>query len=253
MKRILWSLFLSLAAVPWVWADPSMPVSLARPRFLTLLDKLPMHSAVVPEAPVKDTHGQTITAKGALLPPPAATMDFFSDPSLFLTIKKNKKSERDFRYFYWHGSIGPDYCHYRSLEGDHWYGWVEQGYFYYVLWKGNRFWWRDPIADHWLYYARGVWWRSDGQDQKTLQACVEGEYYLCDKSGKVLKDMGPDGNGLILSPGNITYRADVWRQKRAERRAKGEGNEGGRDRSSSREASGGAAQPVPLEADSKKP
>lgn len=253
MKKILWLVLSSLASFAPSLADPSMPVSLAKPRFLTLLDKLPMHSAVVPEAPLKDTHGQTITAKGALLPPPTATMDLFSDPSLFLTIKHDKKSEKDFRRFYWHGSIGPDYCHYRSLEGDHWYGWAEQGYFYYVLWKGNRFWWRDPVADHWLYYARGVWWRSDGQDRKTLQACVEGEYYLCDKSGKMLKDMGPDGNGLILSPGNITYRADVWRQKRAEWRAQGEGAKGDGDRSAPGEVSDGGAKLQPLDTGSKKP
>lgn len=243
MKRLLWFFFFGL--VPFVLAQ-SAPVSLVKPRFLTLSDKVPSGSSLIPPIPLADARQKKIRSTETILPPDPGTMTLFSDPDLFETIKADKKKEREFQHFYWHQAEALDYCHYRDLQGDHWYGWVDGDHFDYVLWRGNRFWWRDPFADHWLYYYRGVWWRADGQDALTLQGCVGGEYYLCDRTGKVLKDMGADGQGLIVSAPGV-YQIDLRRERWAKRRMQ-EGEhpekEGGHmDHSGENEGSQGSGAP----------
>ena len=115
--------------------------------------------------------------------------------------------EKGAGWFYWHQSGNLDYCHYVDLEGNHWYGWAEGEDFHWVLRQGHRYWWRDPMAGHWLYYERGCWWRADRQSDGLIEACVDGEYYLCDSSGEVQWDMGLDGNGDIISAPGM-YQGD---------------------------------------------
>ena len=206
MKRsffLLLVLFGILAAT--ALADPKSFPALPVPRFLFPKDPIPMKSLEDPGYVLVEPDGKTQEVQVDFLAPPADALDLFSDPGLFEQIHKAHLSEAKVKHFYWHAEGDLTYCHLMDIEGNHWYGWSEGGNFHWILWRGHRYWWHDSFAGHWLYYYRGLWWRADGQDKGQIQACVNGEYYLCDKDGNVLKDMGEDGEGNLLSAPNLRH------------------------------------------------
>lgn len=189
-----------------VLADPKGFPPLPAPRFLFPKDPIPMKNLEDPGNFVVEPDGKTQEVKVDFQAPPADALNLFSDPGLFEQIDKKHSSENTVRQFYWHSEGDLAYCHLMDIEGNHWYGWSEGGNFHWILWRGHRYWWHDHFAGHWLYYYQGVWWRSDGQDKGQIQACVNGEYYLCDRNGKILNDMGEDGEGNLLSAPNSGKR-----------------------------------------------
>ena len=188
-----------------VLADSKGFPQLPAPRFLFPKDPVPMKNVEEPGDLLVEPDGKTKEVKVDFLAPPSDALDLFSDPELFEQIHKNHSSEAAVGRFYWHSKGDLTYCHLMDIEGNHWYGWSEGGNFHWILWRGHRYWWHDSFAGHWLYYYRDVWWRSDGQDQGQIQACFNGEYYLCDRNGKILKDMGEDGEGNLLSAPNSRH------------------------------------------------
>lgn len=206
----LWVLSLFLGFTPALWADVSIPLhKIHPPYFLQAKDKLPRKDLACPDIPLQGPGGQTLDVAVDITPPGPRVLDRFSSPSLFEEIQRAKASETKLQRFYWHSTPGGlDYCHFKDLEGNQWYGWGgKDSDFNWVLWRGHRFWWHDPFAGHWLYYYRGYWWRADGQEKNSIQACIHGEYYACDAKGNILEDMGQDGSGDIVSaPGR--YQGD---------------------------------------------
>jgi hypothetical protein len=151
-----------------------------------------------------------LEVKEAIDAPSADVLARLSTPDLFETIKADKKKETRINQTVWHTSGDSSYCHFRDQEGSNWYGWSDDQAFHWILMLGNRYWWHDDFAGHWLYFAKGYWWRLDAQTANQIQVLVNGEYYLCQKDGTLLKDMGQDGNGEILSA-NGRYQGDSHR------------------------------------------
>ncbi len=234
MKNFLMACLILAQAV---WADtPAAPTKVHWPYFLRAQDKVPRKSLACPDVPPQGPGGQAWDPRASIQPPDPKVLDLFSSPALFEEIQRDKSRETQVQHFYWHATPrGLDYCHFQDLEGNHWYGWEGgDGNFNWVLGKGHRFWWRDPFAAHWLYYFQGYWWRADGQGPHSIQVCVGGEYYACDAQGNVLKDMGQDGSGAIISaPGR--YQGD---------RRGGHGGHGGQPSQGSPQG-GGQAAPAP--------
>jgi hypothetical protein len=205
--KTLWLFVLIFTFCPGSRAANDAPLKVHPPYFLRAKDKVPNDSLICPSVSVMDANGQTMDVEENIAPPGAGAMDQLSDPSLFEEIRRTKSSETTPERFYWHSDDGLDYCHYQDMEGNHWYGWADGEDFNWILSRGHRYWWQDPFAKHWLYYYQGYWWRSDGQTKDSIQVCVDGEYYACDSRGRVVTDMGQDGNGGITSaPGR--YRGD---------------------------------------------
>lgn len=183
------------------------PTKVYPPFFLRTEDKVPTAALDNPGEPVQRPGDPSENLEENPDAPDPSTMRRLAAPDFFEKIKKSKNSEKSLSRFYWHRADALDYCHYRDREGNNWYGWTSGGNFNWVLWRGSRYWWRDGFAGHWLYYHQGNWWRADNQDDLTAQVLVDGEYFLCDKDGKILKDMGQDGEGGIVSaPGR--YQGD---------------------------------------------
>lgn len=198
----------ALAASAWAGTSAA-PSKVHWPYFLGAQDKVPRKSLACPDVPPVGPDGQAWDVQASIKPPGPKVLDQFSSPALFEEIQRARTPETQIQRFYWHTTArGLDYCHFQDLEGNHWYGWESAGGgFNWVLWKGHRFWWHDPFASHWLYYFQGYWWRSDGQQPHLIQVCLDGEYYACDAQGNILKDMGQDGSGDIISaPGR--YQGD---------------------------------------------
>ncbi len=205
--KSLWTFGFAFAFCSLVWAEDSGFPKVHQPYFLRDQDKVPSLDLAAPAGSLEDDKGQPLESDENIAPPDAGIMDRLSDPILFEKIKKAKNIETALKRFYWHTSGDLDYCHYQDMEGNHWYGWMDDGGFNWVLWRGHRYWWHDPFAEHWLYYYQGNWWRADGQAKNSIQVCVDGEYYACDGQGRVFMDMGGDGNGNIESaPGR--YQGD---------------------------------------------
>jgi hypothetical protein len=238
---------LSVALVPGVWADSlSPPPKLHQPYFLRAQDKVPLDTLACPDDPIQGPRGATLDLAVNIIPPLPGPMELFSGPSLFEDLQKTKASETAYGKFYWHDFNGMDYCHYKDVEGDHWYGWAgHDGKFNWILWRGKRYWWHDAFAGHWLYYYRGSWWRADGQAQNSIQANIDGEYYACDAQGNVLGDMGQDGNGDIVSaPGR--YQGDSHHGGHGGHGGHaGHGGQGGQNGGPSSPGSAPGANPVP--------
>jgi hypothetical protein len=231
--KTLWGCTLGLGIWACAWAADNVPQKVHPPYFLRAKDKIPNESLISPAVSVKNAKGKIIEVKQNITPPDPGIMDLLSDPLLFEEILRTKADETTAQRFYWHSAGDFDYCHYKDLEGNNWYGWSDDLGFNWILSKGHRYWWRDPFAGNWLYYFQGYWWRSDGQTRKKIQVCINGEYYLSDHNGHILKDMGPDGNGLIVSaPGQ--YQGDF-------QRGAGEGRAGGE--SEKGDAGNGSAPP----------
>jgi hypothetical protein len=196
-------LALSLPAFVVAHAPASSPTKVTPPRLL----KVPGRETASPGTSVQGADGTDLDVEESVQAPEADRMAIFTDPALFEAVKKAKKAERTVGTFFWHSANGLDYCHYRDMEGDHWYGWDEDGKMYWVLWRGNRYWWKDTFAGLWLYFDRGYWWRGDGQKDGQAQVYIDGEYYLCGRDGGILADEGQDGQGLINS-GQGRFRGD---------------------------------------------
>ena len=206
--KIKKALVLGLVYFAWGPAKAaSLPVNVYRPYFLKAEDKIPNIDLFDPGPVGLGPRQESLALKESINQPDISIMKQLAYPELFEEIKAVKHSERDVKKIYWHQAGNLDYCHTRDQEGNHWYGWVSDGKWSWVLWKGKRYWWRDSFAGHWLYYYQGYWWRADGQNGRSLQVLLEGEYYSCDGKGTLLKDMGQDGKGAIVSePGR--YKGD---------------------------------------------
>jgi hypothetical protein len=242
--KTLWLILLAPAFCPQARAANDVPLKIHQPYFLRANDKIPNDGLVCPSDAVKDLHGQAMDVAENIAPPDAGVMDQFSDPSLFEKIQRSKSSETAMQRFYWHSAGGLDYCHFQDMEGNHWYGWSEDGNFNWILSRGHRYWWHDPFARHWLYYYQGYWWRSDGQTGDSIEACLDGEYYACDSRGRIVTDMGQDGNGGIISaPGR--YRGDSHHGgSQGEGHAEGHGaGEGGQSSPNAPQGGGQAGSP----------
>jgi hypothetical protein len=186
-------------------ASPTLK-KVSAPIFLKPADSTPSADLDNPQVPDRGPDGEALTLGEALDVPDSGTLRAFSDPDFFETLKSDKKKEQDILRVYWHRG-DPDFCHWRDAEGNHWYGWNDGGHFHWILMKGNRYWWHDTLAGHWLYYAKGDWWLGKPGQMDSIQVLVDGEYYLVQKDGTILKDMGQDGNGNIMSaPGR--YQGD---------------------------------------------
>jgi len=180
------------------------------PLFLKPTDKTPSKGLVSPEVPELGPDRSPLKVEMSIEAPPANIMGEFSDPEFYGSLKALKKSENDIGVVNWHlnNEVDFDYCHLRDEQGNHWFGWTSGDKFHWILMTGNHYWWHDEFAGHWLYFGKGHWWRADGKKVPgQLQVLVDGEYYLCQRDGQLLKDMGQDGNGQILS-GNGPFRGD---------------------------------------------
>ena len=213
MKKRAELLILAFALLPWVvWAQTAgapAPKKIFPPLFLKSSDKVPLAGLSNPAVPDEGPDRSPLKVDEAIDAPATQILEELSDPDLFEILKGEKKEEPRIGQVNWHvgADFDLDYCHFRDEEGNHWYGWSDGQAFDWVLMLGNRYWWRDAFAGHWLYYARNHWWRADLQTPNSLQVLIQGEYYLCQKDGTILKDMGQDGNGEILS-GNGPFRGD---------------------------------------------
>jgi len=237
--KIPGSILILLVSVP-LWAqDPTFP-KVHRPYFLQAKDKIPNDALSAPSLSLIGPKGETLDMEVNIDAPPTIALDQFSDPFVFEQVKGEKKTESTPGHFYWHSAGEQTYCHLLDQEGNHWYGWIDDGKFDWILWRGHRYWWKDPFAGLWLYYFQGSWWRADGQASNSIQVCVDGEYYLCDKRGKILKDMGQDGNGDIVSaPG--TYQGDMHSGGHGGHHGEGRRGDGDGDHGSSASHHGEAA------------
>jgi hypothetical protein len=168
------------------------------PIFLKPADSTPSADLDNPAVPGQGPDGEVLALKEALGAPDSVTLGAFSDPDFFETLKSDKKKEQDVLRVYWHRG-SPNFCHLRDAEGNQWYGWNDADQFHWIMMKGNRYWWHDTFAGHWLYYAKGNWWWGEPGRMDSIQVLVDGEYYLVQKDGAILKDMGQDGNGNIIS------------------------------------------------------
>jgi hypothetical protein len=199
----LFFLILSFALLPWAaWSQtstPALPKKISTPLFLSPADKTPLSALNSPAVPNKGSDGNSLEVNEAIDAPPADSVVQFSDPELFEKIKATKKKETEINRVYWHTSGDLGYGHFRDNEGNNWYGWSDGQAFHWILSLGNRYWWHDDFAGHWLYFAKNYWWRADGQSANQIQVIIDGEYYLCQRDGTILKDMGQDGNGQMLS------------------------------------------------------
>ncbi len=200
--KTLW--FLILLFVISVAAEaqavtPTLPKKISAPLFLSPADKTPLNDLNSPVVPDKGEDGNPLEVNEAIDAPSADILAQFSEPEFFESIKAAKKKEAGINQIYWHTSDDLDYSHFRDKEGNNWYGWSDGHAFHWILSLGNRYWWHDDFAGHWLYFAKGNWWRADGQSANQIQVIIDGEYYLCQKDGTIVKDMGQDGNGQILS------------------------------------------------------
>lgn len=209
MKTVwVWGCLFGL--VQGVWADSSAPVQkLHQPYFLQAKDKIPRNDLACPDVNLQGPDGKPLDLQVNIQPSGSKTMDLFSAPGIFEAIQRQRPSETTPQRFYWHELDEMEFCHFEDLEGNHWYGWKDdvEGKFNWVLWRGHRYWWHDAFAGHWLYYYQGVWWRADGQSKNSIQANLNGEYYACDAQGRILGDMGAEGDGDIVSaPGR--YQGD---------------------------------------------
>jgi hypothetical protein len=209
--RIPWFLilfFMLFSREAWSQTTNAAPKKIHPPLFLKPTDKIPMETLNSPDVPEKGMDGNPLEINEAVDAPPADILDKLSAPGLFEVIKRAKtKEETRINQVYWHINSDLEYCHFRDGEGNHWYGWNDGQAFHWVLWRGNRYWWRDDFAGHWLYYGRDHWWRAGLQTPDSIQVLINGEYYLCQKDGTILKDMGQDGKGAIVS-GNGPFRGD---------------------------------------------
>lgn len=208
MKK-LWSWIFFWGPVALVWAgSPGLPQKVHPPYFLHAKDKIPRGGLACPDVDLQGADNQPLDLEINITPPDPTVMDIFCAPALFEKIQHQKPSETALQRFYWHMVDEIEYCHFKDMEGNHWYGWQDSdGKFSWILWRGHRYWWHDAFAGHWLYYFQGVWWRADGQKKNSIQANMDGEYYTCDAQGNVLGDMGQDGSGGIVSaPGR--YQGD---------------------------------------------
>ena len=235
--KFSWVLILAIGLfsveIPARGATPALK-KISRPLFLKSADKVPGILGN-PEVPKKGSDGSPLGVTEAIDAPPVDMMKKLSDPEIFEVIKKTKKTEETrINQIYWHASGDWKYCHFRDAEGNHWYGWNDGQSFHWVLWRGNRFWWRDSFAGHWLYYFRNYWWRSELQTSNSLQVLIDGEYYLCQKDGTISTDLGRDGNGLINS-GTGRFRGDFHHG--------GHGHEGGHEGSGAKSPSNGGGNP----------
>ncbi|HJT23722.1 MAG TPA: hypothetical protein VJ873_04055 [bacterium] len=209
MKKLGVMVFLLSGLVQAVGADSSaVPHSIHRPYFLQAKDKVPRSDLACPEEDLQGPGAKSLDLEINILPPDPHVIDFLSGPDIFEQIQRQRPSETALQRFYWHRLDEVEYCHFRDMEGNHWYGWEDgDEKFNWVLWRGHRFWWHDPFAGLWLYYYQGYWWRADGQKPGRIQACIDGEYYACDAKGNILQDMGQEGSGDIVSaPGR--YQGD---------------------------------------------
>ena len=185
------------------------PQKITPPIFLKPDDKTPPGGLASPAVPDQGPDRGPLSVEESIDAPQASLMAQLSDPDFFELLKETKKDETQINQVNWHVSddIDLDYCHVRDEQGNNWYGWSDGQAFHWILMTGNRFWWYDEFAGHWLYYAKNYWWRADAQSASRLQVLIGGEYYLCQKNGAILKDMGQDGSGEILS-GNGPFRGD---------------------------------------------
>ena len=169
------------------------------PLFLKPTDKVPPADSTSPSIPQKGPDGKPLEMTGSITAPSDDIMAKFSDPDLLESLRAADKKETRFNKIYWHLDDGWDYCHLRDAEGNHWFGWSDGGYFHWVLLKGKHYWWHDDFAECWLYYGGRYWCRAENQTPDQLQVLINGEYYLCQRDGTILKDMGQNGKGSIIS------------------------------------------------------
>lgn len=186
---------------------PVLPQPISAPLFLRPADKTPLDALNSPAVPDQGFDGNPLGADEAIDAPPADILNQLSEPHLFESIKAAKKKEAGINQIHWHASDDLNYGHFRDKEGNNWYGWSDGQAFHWILALGNRYWWHDDFAGHWLYFAKNHWWRADGQSANQIQVIIDGEYYLCQRDGTIVKDMGQDGNGQILS-GSGRYQGD---------------------------------------------
>jgi hypothetical protein len=219
---LLGSFLLSAVAV----RGSPVPVKITAPRFLGPRDARPLKGLNSPGSSVLGPDGKNMDVREGIHAPGNDRMASFAGPELYEAMRGLKSSEKGIQRFQWHRGPGRLYCHYRDVEGNHWFGWAEGRVFHWILWRGRRLWWKDPLANHWLYYDRGYWWRPGGQKKGTIQVCLDGEYYLCAKDGTLLGDEGGDGNGAIVSPAG-RYQGDRRGGARGSRGPRAGGPRGG--------------------------
>lgn len=212
MKKALMFLFCGILIYPLVSRSQTtvanLPKKISPVLLLKPTDKTPSGASDSPAVPEKGQGGNSLEVEEAVGAPSADAMSSFSDPVFFEALKKTKKKETQINRVYWHSDDNGDYCHLRDEAGNHWYGWSDGQKFHWVLFRGNHYWWYDSFAKHWLYFGGRYWFRTDHKNPNDLQVLINGEYYLCQKDGTVLKDMGQDGKGAIIS-GNGTYQGDI--------------------------------------------
>ncbi len=176
-----------------------VPKKISPVHFLKPTDKIPSLALRSPAVPGHGPNGTRMEMEAAIGAPSADDMSKFSDPAFFEALKTEKKKETQIKQAYWLRGDDWDYCHFRDEAGNHWYGWNDGKKFQWILFKGNHYWWYDSFSGNWLYFGGRYWFRADLQTLTVLQVLIDGEYYLCQKDGTILKDMGQDGKGKILS------------------------------------------------------
>jgi hypothetical protein len=120
-------------------------------------------------------------------PPQGEPIDNLLVPEVYKDILILIKKEKAMGKHLWHELITWNYCHYRAGKRN-WFGWRMGEDFHWVLWKGGRFWWHDPVGKRWLSYYKGYWWWQSAGPKPSFQVLwTDGKYYTCDDKG-ILKD-----------------------------------------------------------------
>lgn len=98
--------------------------------------------------------------RGRLLPPGSAQTAALVDPSVvgpLAAFQDHWRSHRDHGYswFRWHGV---DVAHHYDRRGFHWWGFYQNGSYFWTRRYAGRFWWFDPYWRRWCFLHGGWWW-----------------------------------------------------------------------------------------------
>ncbi len=117
-------------------------------------------------APPRLRDGRPVAARplagrrGRLLPPGPAAAATLGDPAVLgrvVDFQNHWRSRRDHGYS-WHHWGGVDVSHHYDRRGFHWWGFYQNGSYFWTRRYDGRFWWFDPYWRRWCFLDGGWWW-----------------------------------------------------------------------------------------------
>lgn len=165
--------------------EQAMTPTVPKPVVLSSRDKIRDSARYpLPDVPPQYADGKPLTAQNDWQSvPEGPAMADLTDPSALRQIPVIDRREKKPGKYYWHPYKGWFFCHVLQ-SGRQWYGWRTGGTFHWILWHSGRFWWRDTVADRWIFFDRGYWcWQGQRKPVNFQVLLQDGHYHVCNVQG----------------------------------------------------------------------